>query len=781
MSNQYFFGRPSEAGLPGKGPVPAEYMLIGMCPSTKRPRDRKLEPFGASSHAMIDRIVSSAPPLYITNLVKEPLPPGTKLSPVKVAEWIDILWNEIEVVKPKRILTMSEDVAKALIPNFKRLWDDHGTFFRLPEAEAWIIPTYHFSAMMRNPKIRPMLFRDLERFFSLPDPVPARFHVHDTADTISFLRGAKDPEIVLDIETSGLEYNATITQIGLEYDGEIAIIKNPTKEDLIKIGNGLASRRALLIGHSLGFDLKHLMYHTDMKWPRMEIDDTMLMAHQRGEAVRGLKSLTTLYTDRPGSRYGGGWDDPLYLAEDLLSTGELWLQWNQDIRDSYAFRLTCDLTTEYAAMHVRGAHIDRDKLQLIRADAVEYLERTEAILNSYEQINWNSPIQVGPVLIKNGVKLRTRTAKGQISVAEKELLPHADQPIVRALLDHRGAEKMLGFCDSYLELTSDSHPYLHTTIKLASTATGRTSSAEPNLQQVPRVGPLKSIFTSRWPGGKIGVLDLEQAELRIAALLSNDLVMATALNSEDFHMFVASKALQKDPSEVTPAQRKASKTVTFGLLYGGSVSGIAKKADLPERMVETLFNMILHDQFKKLGKFIEKCHADALESGELRTFFGRRRDLSEEDTGRTKRLSVNTPIQSVASDCMLTIIRGTAQAIRESRLKSRILFSIHDSMLIDIHPGEESAVARCCQTGFETLWQSPLASIPLFKTLPLNGTLVVGSSWASVESTNEGYAPEAQFECSSAGPVEGTGKSPVVNLGEVGEQDEDIDWGDEDI
>ena len=779
MSNQYYFGRPSESGLPGKGPVPAKYMLIGMCPSTKRPRDRKLEPFGASSHAMIDRIVSSAPPLYITNLVKDPQPPGTKLSPAMVAKWIDVLRNEIEIVKPQRILTMSEDVAKALIPNFKRLWDDHGTFFRLNGSDAWIIPTYHFSAMMRNPKIRPMLFRDLERFFSLPDPVPAQFSLYDRADDINFLKGSKDPEIVLDLETGGLEYNTPITQIGLEYDGEIAIIKDPTKDDLIKIGNGLASRRARLIGHNLHFDLKHLLYHTDMKWPRMEIDDTMLMAHQRGEAVLGLKSLTTLYTDRPGSRFGGGWEDPLYLAEDLLSTGELWLDWHADFDGVYAYRLACDLTTEYAAMHVRGAFIDRDKLQLIRADALEYLERTEAILNSYEVINWNSPAQVGPVLVSHGVKPRSRTATGQLSVAEKELLPHADHPLVKALLDHRAAEKMLGFCDSYLELTSDDHPYLHTTIKLASTATGRTSSAEPNLQQVPRTGPLKSIFVSRHEGGKIGVLDLEQAELRVAALLSNDPVMAAALNSEDFHMFVASKALQKDPSEVTPAQRKASKTVTFGLLYGGSISGIAKKADLPEHMVETLFNMILHDQFKKLGKFIEKCHEDALESGELRTFFGRRRDLSEEDTGRTKRLSVNTPIQSVASDCMLTIIRGTANAIRDARLKSRILFSIHDSMLIDIYPGEQSKVAQCCQRGFETLWQSPLATIPLFKTLPLNGTLVVGPSWASVESTNEGYAPETQFDCSSAGPVKNTGKSPVINLGEVG--DEPIIWDDDDL
>jgi DNA polymerase-1 len=283
--------------------------------------------------------------------------------------------------------------------------------------------------------------------------------------------------------------------------------------------------------------------------------------------------------------------------------------------------------------------------------------------------------------------------------------------------------------------------------------------SDPNLQQVSREGPLKLIFVPRpeFAGGHYGLVDLEQAELRVAALLSNDEALVEALLSEDTHRYIASRLLGKPMDQITPTERKASKKVTFGVLYGGSAPGIAGKADLPVELIVEIMQM-LGREFKALAKWMRQRKREAQETGWISTLFGRQRDVTDlrkrGDFGAIGRQAVNTPIQSLASDSMLVIARAFDRGLRREKLHSRILWTIHDSTITEVYPGEEEAVARMAQEAFESLNDTPLAKLPLSDRLPLTGSFLIAKSWAQVESTNEHYEPGPSWNCSSHGHFE---------------------------
>lgn len=139
-------------GLPGKGPVPAEYAFVGIAPSTRRPAHRRLEPFGSKSYQIVQGLLDMYPSTYITNVVKEPVPPGKRPGVTQLRYWGPRLIDELKLVKPKRILALGDVPAQFLCGrSFDSLREDRGTFFWSELFGAWVVPTYHFSAAARNP------------------------------------------------------------------------------------------------------------------------------------------------------------------------------------------------------------------------------------------------------------------------------------------------------------------------------------------------------------------------------------------------------------------------------------------------------------------------------------------------------------------------------------------------------------------------------------------------------------------------------------------------------
>lgn len=738
---------------PGKGPLPADYAIVGIAPSTKRPIGRDNEPFGAKSWSLIKAIKEdSEGTIYVTNLIKAPLEPGTTPNVRQVRRALPSLMAELKMVQAKRILCVGGPPASVLCgPGFTNVSDDHGTLFFNDELNAYVVPTYHFSAIARNPGLQSILARDLERFFELPDPVPPQFHVYEAGQNYYFPEGSR---VFLDIETTGLDpRSCDIISIGLyaeDWDGKVLIIPHPTSHMLNHLLSKLKEKNCILVGHNMQFDLYFLGEKSGKFWD-LPIEDTMLMAHIAGEEKLSLKHLTTRYTDRPGPRAYGSFNDYEYLAEDVLSTYEIYDYFKPSVQDAFITGVLNDLVPVTVGMRLKGVYIDRPKLRVVLD---EWDSQSMAhLVGLGESINWNSTQQVAEELIRQGVHLTKKTKGGGWAVSEDVLEELAtDYDIARQILEYRYVIKQRTFLENYLNDTSDAHPFLHPRLLLSGTRTGRLACQNPNLQQVPRVGPIKTIFRSRWDRGHIGLIDLSQAELRVTAYTAEDEAFAAMLLSGDAHRSIAARLWGIPEDQVTSAQRKASKAITFGLLYGGSPKGLAKRVGVSEREVTKILQEFF-SAFPKLSTWLENTKKLGVKMGYVVTPFGRVRDLTglirEEGDFSAQRKAVNTPIQATASDITLLILRYVSGALRQQGLRSRPIITVHDSELIDVYPREEEAVGAIVQEGFRQLWNSPLGSNPLFHTLPLVGELVIAESWAAVESTNEGYNPKWKFDCSS--------------------------------
>jgi DNA polymerase-1 len=736
-------------GLPGKGPIPAKYVIVGIAPSTKRPAGRKLEPFGASSWRFIQTVRREFPDIYITNLIKTPLAPRSKVGVTLIRQNLPVLLEELRIVKPERVLTFGTAPAQALCPGFKKLREDRGTFFRHPDGFL-VIPTYHPAAVMRDPDRGKAVSRDLHRFFSIT-PEFAKYEIlpHEAIQAFLF---PQDALVSVDIETPSLT-DFTITMLGFRvFQTEtVYIIQRPTPEILRQFTSSLKQQHCTIVGHNLTFDLRVIFESIGYDMPRLPVEDTILLSHIAGEQGLSLKNLTTLYTDLPGSRAGGSFADPQYLAEDVRSVEALYYHF-VEYRERFAYKLLRDLTPSVAAMQFRGVHIDRQLLEEQRIKTASEVAQCLMQLNADggDEVNWQSPIQVVEFLARAGVRLVEKTKTGRFSVKESVLL-ELEHPAAKLILQIRERKKLLStYYEGYGRLM-DARGNLHPRLRLTGTKTGRLSCSDPNLQNVPRQGPLKLCFVSRWKGGHYGLLDLSQAELRVAALLSNDTVMAGALLAEDPHRRIASMVFGLPEDEIDATMRKASKAVTFGLLYGGTVTGLAKRAGLPEERIAEVMEEIF-EKFSALRKWLKEMWT-AVDEGSLTTLFGRTRTLIPEqfyegDRGAYRK-AINTPVQSTASDIALWILFQTVEGIRRERVKSRVLFGVHDSILIEIAPGEEEVMASLVQLSFMSLKETPLTTLPLYYSLPIMGELIIGNSWAETESTNESYKPIKFYPCSN--------------------------------
>lgn len=414
-----------------------------------------------------------------------------------------------------------------------------------------------------------------------------------------------------------------------------------------------------------------------------------------------------------------------------------------------------DMSGILGAMRARGVYIHRDTLTDVYGPLRQEHEELEAQLLQVANINWNASGQAARALVENGVPLTERTKKGALSVAEPILLELKDDyPLVEQLLEYKARSKLLtGFVLPYLAQESE---YIYPDLRLHGTETGRLSCQNPNLQQIPRRGLFKTIFRPRWRDGEYGLIDLSQAELRVVALLCEDEAFIAALLSEDAHRAIAALVFDKPQAEVTATERKYSKQVTFGLLYGGSPAGLARKLGLPVKRVQYILDSFFK-QFPKLQAWLlqkENWVESARDPLLMHTPFGRTRDLTSirrlEGTRGAYRKATNTDPQSGASDIMLDIARTTWRLLHERNLRSRPLFLVHDSTAIELYPGESERVAEVVNDAFQSLWNSPLRTYKMFSELPMVGEFIVGDTWASVESTNEYYDKRFSYPVSSA-------------------------------
>ncbi len=790
MRHFYHF-HPKANTFPGYGKQRAKYGVISTVRGT-RGANKDSMPIGSASLEIFGRY-HDINDIYFTNLIQEPHPFGKKPYVKFIREYLPTLMAELQFIfnpgvegqqnageKVPRILVMGAVLAQHLCPGFKDLNADRGSFFFNPSLNAYVVPTYHFGSVMHSPKMKEWMKRDLTRFFSLPDPVAPTFTQIPSFQGIdNNLTQTKDGRLFLDIETESTTNDekgaldvelARIISIGIKTSkSPVFILEHPTKEELLRLHRAVLRHSNIIIGHNLSFDLAMLSWRSGELWDDVEVMDTMLMAYSQGHTNKSLKHLSTFLTNRPGSRGFGGTTDLAYLAEDVLATEELFNYFYPLVKDTYAFGLLNQLVPKFIGMRQTGVAINNKLFNKILPEMVaEVSSMLDSLQKKYafgQEINWNANKQVAERMVAHNVPLHERTPTGQVKVTAEILAEQRDKyQIVSDLLDYREQTKELAFLESYntfIQYDGRLHPRL----MLDGAETGRLACRDPNLQQVKKKGIIKKLFISQFKGGSIGLVDLAQAELRIAALLSGDRNFADALNKQDVHRYVASLVYQVSPEDVTSEQRTNAKTIAFGLLYGGGVSGLAGRLAVDPREVQAVID-VFFSQFPTLMQWIAYLKAVAVRDKQSTTIFGRVRDYRDayrfQGVAAVERQGINTPVQGTASDVMLIILVRFYDLCVENNLKSRPILGVHDSTIIDIYPNEAQIVSELLGQSFAHVKTSPLSELELWKTLPIEGELSVGKTWAHTESTSEFFDPDLMYKMSSHNPVEKLDKSHYV-------------------
>ena len=326
----------------------------------------------------------------------------------------------------------------------------------------------------------------------------------------------------------------------------------------------------------------------------------------------------------------------------------------------------------------------------------EILGFTQEILKYADPgFNPDSPKQLGELLFgKLGLPGGKKTASGQWSTDEKTLSKLAgEHPIIASILEYRACTKLKSTYVDKLPTLIDDQGRVHTTYAQAFTETGRLSSSDPNLQNIPirteRGKFIRKAFGARDEDHVIISADYSQIELRLMAAMSGDTAMLAAFrNGEDIHRDTASRVYDVMPAFVTPEQRSACKMVNFGIIYGISAFGLSQRLKVPRKeaadLIETYFKL-----YPSIKEFMGRAIAKAREKGYAETVLGRRRTLrdinSRNATARqaAERDAINTPIQGSAADLIKIAMVRVDRAIKAENLRAKMVLQIHDELVFD--------------------------------------------------------------------------------------------------
>jgi len=338
----------------------------------------------------------------------------------------------------------------------------------------------------------------------------------------------------------------------------------------------------------------------------------------------------------------------------------------------------------------------------------EMEERQERIrqMTGEPGLNISSPKQVGEVLfdkLKLDPKAK-KNARGQYSTDETTLLEIASaHPVVDEILEFRAVKKLLStYIEPFPGFVSPRDGRVHTTFNQALTSTGRLSSSNPNLQNIPirtdRGREIRKAFVPGRADGMVMSADYSQIELRIMAHLSCDAHLIKAFREGvDVHAATAAKIFRKDHADVTADERRIAKTANFGIMYGISAFGLSQRLRISRKEASKLIEDYF-ESFPSIRSFIDGTIAFARENGYVETVFGRRRYLPDINASNatvralSERNAVNAPIQGTAADIIKLAMIRVHDAMAEAGLRSRMVLQIHDELLFDVVPGEEAAL-----------------------------------------------------------------------------------------
>lgn len=418
-----------------------------------------------------------------------------------------------------------------------------------------------------------------------------------------------------------------------------------------------------------------------------------------------------------------------YAAEDADVTLKLKNVLEPMLKEKGMERLFWDiempLVKVLADMELNGVCLDTDSLKETERIFKERMARYEqhAYELAGETFNISSPKQVGDILFGKMQLLdkpkKTRT--GQYVTSEEVLLQLRDKaPIVDDILNYRGLKKLLGtYVEALPLLINKRTGHIHTSFNQAVTATGRLSSSDPNLQNIPVRDDdgkeIRKCFVPE-PGCLFFSADYSQIELRIMAHLSGDENMIEAFREGlDIHRATAAKIWKEPLDEVTDAQRKKAKQANFGIIYGITAFGLAQRMGIPNGEARQLIQDYFAT-FPKVHAFMESAIATAREKKYAETMFGRRRYLPDIDSkngtvrGFAERNAINAPIQGSEADIIKIAMIRIWRRFKEEGIRSKMILQVHDELNFSVYPEEKDKVENIVLTEMQNACK---LSVPL--------------------------------------------------------------------
>jgi DNA polymerase-1 len=568
--------------------------------------------------------------------------------------------------------------------------------------------------------------------------------------------------VCFDTETTGLN-PLTAELVGIAFSWEIRKgFYVPFPEDKTEAQALIETLRPFFeneniekIGQNLKYDIKVLAkYNIDVKG---KLFDTMLAHYLINPDMRhNMEVLAETYLNytpisiveligKKGKNQRSMRDVSIdkqteYAVEDTDITLQLKEHFEKELGEANTQKLFDDieipLLRVLAAMELEGINLDKDFLNSLSEDLNnDILNLEKSIYEAAgEEFNIASPKQLGIILFEKMklVDKPKKTKTGQYSTAEDVLSYLAkDHPIIKQVLDYRGLAKLKStYVDALPLQVEESTGRVHTDYMQTVAATGRLSSNNPNLQNIPirteRGRQVRKAFVPRNDEYTLLAADYSQIELRIIAALSEEETMIEAFkNGEDIHASTASKVFNVPLEEVTREQRSNAKTVNFGIIYGVSAFGLSNQTDLSRGEAKELIDTY-YETYPKLKAYMSKQVDFARDHGYVQTVLGRRRYLKDINSrnavvrGAAERNAVNAPIQGSAADIIKIAMINIYNKLEAGNYKSKMLLQVHDELVFDIYKPELEDLKTLIKTEMENAYTLDV---------PLDVEMDMGINW----------------------------------------------------
>ena len=390
-----------------------------------------------------------------------------------------------------------------------------------------------------------------------------------------------------------------------------------------------------------------------------------------------------------------------------------------------------------ADMEWEGVTINSEALHNYSATLSQKLSAIEAEIREISgeaEININSSRQLGELLFaKMRIADKPKMTKTKQFCTDEEYLQSfaGEHKVIDLILEYRGLKKLLStYVDSLPLLVNSVTGHIHTSYNQAVTATGRLSSANPNLQNIPvrdEVGrPIREAFVPSDERHELLSADYSQVELRLMAHLSGDDNLCEAFREgKDIHSATAARIFKKSIEEVTSEERRRAKTANFGIIYGISAFGLSLRLRIPRAEAKQLIEGYF-ESYPKVKEYMDNVVATAREKGYVETLFGRRRYLADIDSRNAnaralaERNAINAPIQGTAADIMKLAMVGVARRFKAEGIRSRITMQVHDEIVVDLLRSEREKVEQIVREEMEGAAKL---------SIPLTAECGVGNNW----------------------------------------------------